>query len=181
MFTTRSVLTVRWFPYTVAVTSSNFLTSTTSTTTVFFTEEGGKNQNTFTTIITTEAWTRWCLRSIIELSFLYNLAYFNWWTKWGDYLPIKSFLHCELSVHFLSTSWAFGTYVPVYLPQYPNNQCMVWTIFCVCVYAVPTTSPQNVAIEWISPSEIYVSWDPLSLEEARGFVSSYTITYSAVS
>ena len=38
----------------------------------------------------------------------------------------------------------------------------------------------NVSVERISHTEMRVSWQPLSLSEARGFVQSYTIAYTPV-
>ena len=36
----------------------------------------------------------------------------------------------------------------------------------------------NVMVERISETAMTVSWQPLTLAEARGFVSHYTVTYS---
>ena len=42
----------------------------------------------------------------------------------------------------------------------------------------PNTSPMNVRAIRTSATVIMVSWRPLTLTEARGFVSHYTVTYS---
>ena len=42
----------------------------------------------------------------------------------------------------------------------------------------PSISPQNVSITRTSPSVMVVTWIPLTLSEARGFITSYTVFYS---
>ncbi len=49
------------------------------------------------------------------------------------------------------------------------------------MHAVPPVAPYNVTAKRVSSTEIFVSWDPLSLVEARGFVISYTVAYTTVS
>ena len=45
-------------------------------------------------------------------------------------------------------------------------------------FAATSISPTNVSVKRISPTAMVVSWQPLTLTEARGFVSHYTVTYS---
>ena len=41
---------------------------------------------------------------------------------------------------------------------------------------VPVTGPHDIHVMRLSSSQITVSWQPLSLEEARGFITKYTVT-----
>ena len=41
---------------------------------------------------------------------------------------------------------------------------------------IPVTGPHNIHVTRFSLSQIIVSWQPLSLEEARGFITKYTVT-----
>ena len=41
----------------------------------------------------------------------------------------------------------------------------------------PTVAPMNITIDRYSATEMGVSWEPLTLEQARGFVSAYVIGY----
>ena len=45
-------------------------------------------------------------------------------------------------------------------------------------YTAPSVAPLNVRIIRPSATLMVVSWRPLTLTEARGFVSHYTVTYS---
>ena len=45
-------------------------------------------------------------------------------------------------------------------------------------FTAPNTSPMNVRAIRTTATVIMVSWRPLTLTEARGFVSHYTVTYS---
>ena len=45
-------------------------------------------------------------------------------------------------------------------------------------YTAPSVAPQNVRIIRPSATLMVVSWRPLTLAEAMGFVSHYTVTYS---
>ena len=38
------------------------------------------------------------------------------------------------------------------------------------------TGPRDIHVMRLSSSQIIVSWQPLSLEEARGFITKYTVT-----
>ena len=42
----------------------------------------------------------------------------------------------------------------------------------------PSMSPRSVSITRTSPTVMVVSWIPLTLSEARGFITSYTVFYS---
>ena len=42
---------------------------------------------------------------------------------------------------------------------------------------MPIIAPQNVTVKRVAHTSMEVSWLPLSLAEARGFVSSYTVAY----
>ena len=42
---------------------------------------------------------------------------------------------------------------------------------------VPSVSPSGVRVERLSSTAMNVSWTLLTLEEARGFVTSYTVSY----
>ena len=44
---------------------------------------------------------------------------------------------------------------------------------------MPLTAPHSVRVMRVNPSSMEVSWQPISLAEARGFVSSYTIAYQS--
>ena len=48
----------------------------------------------------------------------------------------------------------------------------------VSYFIEPSISPRNVSITRTSPTVMVVSWTPLTLSEARGFISSYTVFYS---
>ena len=51
--------------------------------------------------------------------------------------------------------------------------------FCFIVSPVPITAPHNITVKRVAHTSIEVSWLSLSLEEARGFVSSYTVAYQS--
>lgn len=42
---------------------------------------------------------------------------------------------------------------------------------------VPNVPPMNVTVERMSSTSMSVSWTPLDIEEARGFVTHYTVFY----
>ena len=42
----------------------------------------------------------------------------------------------------------------------------------------PTHAPKNIKVDRIHPTVMVVSWIPLTLSEARGFITSYTVFYS---
>ena len=42
----------------------------------------------------------------------------------------------------------------------------------------PTSAPKDVKVDRIHPTVMVVSWTPLTLSEARGFITSYTVFYS---
>ena len=41
----------------------------------------------------------------------------------------------------------------------------------------PTAPPTNIAINRLNSTHMNVTWMPISLEEARGFITNYTVTY----
>ena len=45
-------------------------------------------------------------------------------------------------------------------------------------FTEPSISPRNVSITRTSPTVMVLSWIPLTLSEARGFITSYTVFYS---
>ena len=53
-------------------------------------------------------------------------------------------------------------------------------IFVNYLYVVPDTAPKNVGIDRPTPNIMLVSWTPLTLSEARGFVTFYTVAYTPV-
>ena len=44
----------------------------------------------------------------------------------------------------------------------------------------PDVTPRNIMLERTTPTIMLVSWTPLTLSEARGFVTFYTIAYTPV-
>ena len=42
----------------------------------------------------------------------------------------------------------------------------------------PTSAPLNVKVDRIHPTVMVVTWIPLTLSEARGFITNYTVFYS---
>ena len=52
----------------------------------------------------------------------------------------------------------------------PNNYFFIF-------FSVPSVPPHNVTVTRIAATAMEVSWVPLSLIEARGFLSSYTVAY----
>ena len=54
------------------------------------------------------------------------------------------------------------------------------TYLCGCWLIAPDTAPKNVNVERPTPTTMLVSWTPLTLSEARGFVTFYTVAYTPV-
>lgn len=52
------------------------------------------------------------------------------------------------------------------------------TLFTSLHYSVPNFSPRNVHVNRSSDTIMVVSWTPLTLSEARGFVMLYTMAYT---
>ena len=48
-------------------------------------------------------------------------------------------------------------------------------------HTVPVNGPHDVQIMRLSSTQLFVRWSPLSLEEARGFITHYTVTAEPVS
>ena len=49
--------------------------------------------------------------------------------------------------------------------------------FVILLPPAPTAPPTNIAIERLNSTHMNVTWMPISLEEARGFITNYTVTY----
>ena len=48
----------------------------------------------------------------------------------------------------------------------------------VCfVYPAPNVAPKNVAVVRVNGTHMNITWGKLSLEEARGFITGYFVTY----
>ena len=48
----------------------------------------------------------------------------------------------------------------------------------LCKYhTVPVSHPRDITVTRVSPTSANVSWTPLTLSEARGFITEYNITY----
>ena len=43
-------------------------------------------------------------------------------------------------------------------------------------HLVPQYGPQNITGRWLNRTSIEVSWSALTLSEARGFITNYTVT-----
>ena len=50
-------------------------------------------------------------------------------------------------------------------------------IIYIIRYIEPSLSPKNVSVKRISGSMIRVSWTSMTLSEARGFITHYTVAY----
>ena len=48
----------------------------------------------------------------------------------------------------------------------------------ISIFLVPSHAPKNIKVDRIHPNVTVVSWIPLTLSEARGFITSYTVFYS---
>ena len=46
------------------------------------------------------------------------------------------------------------------------------------VHTAPSVAP-DLTVVWTSLTDLEVSWVPLTLEQARGFITSYVISYSS--
>ena len=57
-------------------------------------------------------------------------------------------------------------------------------IFCVYIFSiliiVPQFAPANVIVMRINSTAINISWNPIPLESARGFIIQYSVTYQLV-
>ena len=51
---------------------------------------------------------------------------------------------------------------------------------CVLIFAAPNVAPKRVVVNRTSETAMTVSWMPLNLSEARGFVIFYSIAYTPV-
>ena len=57
--------------------------------------------------------------------------------------------------------------------------------YCSChyfffVFLVPNISPKNVGVVRLNVTHMNVTWTKLTLEDARGFITAYTVTYEMV-
>ena len=48
------------------------------------------------------------------------------------------------------------------------------------VFLAPNTAPKQVRINRLNATHMNISWEKLTLEEARGFLTDYTITYATL-
>ena len=49
---------------------------------------------------------------------------------------------------------------------------------CYHLFSIaPTTAPANVNTQRLNDTHMIVTWMPLSLEQARGFITGYTVSY----
>ena len=60
---------------------------------------------------------------------------------------------------------------------YVRQQVMCHNIQCIIV---PQTSPRNVGVVRLNVTHMNVTWTKLTLEEARGVITAYTVTYEVV-
>ena len=44
-------------------------------------------------------------------------------------------------------------------------------------HTAPVSHPRDITVTRVSPTSAIVSWTPLTLSEARGFVTEYNVTY----
>ena len=57
----------------------------------------------------------------------------------------------------------------------------VVSVHCLCInFAAPNVAPKRVVVNRTSETAMTVSWMPLNLSEARGFVIFYSIAYTPV-
>jgi len=64
---------------------------------------------------------------------------------------------------------------------YPQCTVSIIAILWISIAAAPVTAPRDVTIERLNGTAMNVSWVPLNLVEARGFVQSYVVTYEPAS
>ncbi len=62
-----------------------------------------------------------------------------------------------------------------------NNHLSVDICNFLFAFLVPNISPKNVGIVRLNVTHMNVTWTKLSLEEARGIITTYTVTYEIVS
>ena len=64
---------------------------------------------------------------------------------------------------------------------YLNPTLHTCIILCLIPITAPSIAPGNVEVNRLNGTAMNVSWVPLNLVEARGFVQSYIITYQQAS
>ena len=64
---------------------------------------------------------------------------------------------------------------------YLNPTLRTCIILCLTPITAPSIAPGNVEVNRLNGTAMNVSWVPLNLVEARGFVQSYIITYQQAS
>ena len=61
-----------------------------------------------------------------------------------------------------------------------SNNC-VNVVICNFIFLVPNISPKNVGVVRLNVTHMNVTWTKLTLEEARGIITAYIVTYEIVS
>ena len=53
------------------------------------------------------------------------------------------------------------------------------SLYCMgfYIYPAPNIAPKNVAVVRVNGTHMNITWGKLSLEEARGFITGYSVTY----
>ena len=62
-----------------------------------------------------------------------------------------------------------------------NFNVFTFVVVLIPIATGPLTAPHSVNINWLNSTTMNVSWVPLNLVEARGFVQFYVITYEPTS
>ena len=66
----------------------------------------------------------------------------------------------------------------IYFSAYHDQDYMLESAHGICyVYPAPNIAPKNVAVVRVNGTHMNVTWGKLSLEEARGFITGYSVTY----
>lgn len=55
-----------------------------------------------------------------------------------------------------------------------------FSVVVIFVFLVPNISPKNVGVVRLNVTHMNVTWTKLTLEEARGFITAYTVSYEMV-
>ena len=94
------------------------------------------------------------------------------------YLHVGHFVPYYVSVAAL-TSKGNGEFLTKVAFTLQGSKCRDVTITFKIIYecnTVPVNGPRNVQITRQISTQLEVKWEPLSLEEARGFITHYTVT-----
>ena len=62
-----------------------------------------------------------------------------------------------------------------------NFNVFTFVVVLIPIATGPLTAPHSVNINWLNSTTMNVSWVPLNLVDARGFVQFYVITYEPTS